>query len=39
MDKEIKEKLEYFMTIVGWILIAFALYALIRFAINAGVFK
>jgi hypothetical protein len=34
-----KKKLKSFLTIVGWVIIAFALIALVRFIAVSGVFK
>jgi hypothetical protein len=33
-----KEKIMQIMTVIGWIIIAFAVFALIMFIINSGVF-
>ncbi len=39
MKKKIKEKLQTILTVVGWVVIAFALVALIMFIVKSGVFK
>jgi len=33
-----KKMLEKVLTVIGWIIITFALFALVRFIINSGVF-
>lgn len=37
MGKELKEKLKQFLTVVGWIIIIFAVVALIIFILKSGV--
>ena len=39
MKKESKEKLTVVLTIIGWIIIAFAVIALIMFILNSGVLR
>lgn len=39
MGKELKDRLKQFLTIVGWIIIGFAVIALTRFIIKSGVLR
>lgn len=39
MKKKSEEKLKAVLTIIGWIIIAFAIFALIMFILNSGVFE
>jgi preprotein translocase subunit SecE len=38
MNKQSKEKLKQILTVIGWVIIAVAVIALIGFIINSGVF-
>ena len=38
MVRKQKDRLKDVLTVIGWIIIGFALFALIRFIINSGVF-
>jgi len=38
MARKQKDRLTDVLTVIGWIIIGFALFALIRFIINSGVF-
>ena len=39
MEKKLKNKFELFLTIVGWVIIVFAIIALINFIVKSGVMK
>ena len=39
MGKKPKDRLEQILTVVGWVIIAFAVIALIMFIINSGVLR
>lgn len=37
MKKKSEEKLKNILTVIGWIIIAFAIFALVMFIVNSGV--
>lgn len=39
MGRELKNGLKQFLTVVGWLIILFAVVALIRFIVKSGVFR
>ena len=39
MKKKTKEKLQTVLTVVGWVVIAFAIVALVRFILNLNLFS
>ncbi len=39
MKKNFEEKLKGVLTVIGWILIAFAVFALVMFILNSGVLE
>jgi len=39
MDKKLKERLKQVLTVVGWVIILFAVIALIIFIVDSGVLR